>query len=84
MADADDLWTALDDALAIIQEWGEADFDEKLRRLGLSPEAVREVSEQRWEAYQADLGRTDQERFAQAFVEGLIIGVKLQRKARVD
>lgn len=81
MVTTDELFAAFNEALARIHEWDGAGADFKLAVFGLEPESVRGLLEQRWDIYcREDPEATTATRFAQAFAEGLITGMQLERR----
>lgn len=77
---ADEVWAALEDAIAIAHEFDGAPLADKLAAFGLEIEVVREVITERWGQARAE-GRTDPIAFAQGFAEGLITGRTLEVRA---
>lgn len=76
---ADQLFDALDDALARIHEWDGGSVTDKLAAFGLDAEAVRQLLEQRWLAHGKTFeGAEAHLLFVQGFVEGLVTGMQLR------
>lgn len=83
----DELFEALDYACAIAQEWDgkkPGKINAQLEALGLDPDAVRELVQERWEKYEP-LFDADAPHllFVQGFTEGLMTGAVLRRSVRV-
>jgi hypothetical protein len=77
---AEEVWAALDDAIAIAHEFDGSPLAEKLAAFGLDAAVVAEIVTARWEQAKAE-GRTDAVAFAQGFAEGLITGRTLEVRA---
>lgn len=78
-----ELFCALDDAIAIAHEWDGAGIAAKLQAFGLDPEEVAEVLRERIEAYRDEFSEGEPDvAFTQGFVEGLITGRKLDQGGR--
>lgn len=80
------LGDALDDALAVVHEFDGGSIEQKLEALGISASDVRDVLEQRIEAYaprfeHADEDDSEQVALIQGFVEGLLAMGQLKRDA---
>lgn len=71
----DELWTALDDAIAVTQEF--ENVVEKLAPFGISAEDVKEVIAERLRAHEYQPQSAKGVSYTQGFVEGLITGKKL-------
>lgn len=76
----EEVWAAVEDAIAIAHEFDGAPLADKLRAFGLDAAVIRDVVTERWEQARAD-GRTDAVAFAQGFAEGLITGATLAVRA---
>lgn len=80
---ADDLWRAFDDVIAIAQEHrgdGASTIEQQLSVHGVDADALREVLAERWEAYRKDFDPANPHLiFVQAMTEGLLAGLKLRR-----
>lgn len=82
MLTREQLFEALDDALALAHEFDGAGLEAKLAAFGLDMEDVADALKDRWEDNVS--GREGGQAFVSGFTEGLITGVMLLRHMEDD